>query len=126
MKNINFEKEIAKEMSKTDFSNEPITKLNSILRELKAFINSGVYSKEKFKQEVHLKFANCNFENFAELAKTNRTMLLEFSSTRDEALKTINELLTMSQNMMFQVQYGEATRKFAKQFFSDIEKNFSK
>lgn len=127
MKEIDFEKEITNMMKSMEFLTEPSTKLNSILHELKAFASSGSYSPEKFKQKVQFEFKSFDFKNFREVAQSNKEMLLSFCSTRQEALKTVEELMSMSQLVSSQIQFGTATSKVASEFMTNLEKSlFSK
>jgi hypothetical protein len=119
MKDIDFEKEIMNAMKNMDHSNEPATRLDSILYELRVFVSSGVFSVEKFRKEVLAKF-NFDFKDFSEVAEQNKKMLLKCASQQD-AIQTINDLQKMSHPVASQLQFGAAASKVASNFISNLE-----
>lgn len=122
MPNFNFEKQVADIMQRTTFTNESYSKLSSILKELKTFVNTTPFSKHKFRQKVISMFDGFDFKHLSEFTNSSSQMLLNFSSTKQDALRTINDLENTINVINYQVRYNNAVKNMAKDFMDTLEK----
>lgn len=102
-------------------SNAPFTKLSNKLDNLKKFVNCRTFSKAEFKQEVN-KLFNSSDEETIHI----KNMLMSFSSTKKEAIKTISELQSMIKPISAQIGSLSAVADIANEYMAEIEKQIFK
>lgn len=103
-------------------SNDPFTKLSSILDNLKIFVNNdNNYSQPKFKQEVENQFKSVDSSD--ETVRHFKKTLKDFCSTKSEALKTISELYSMVKPISNQVGSWSTVASIANECMAEIEKS---
>lgn len=99
--------------------NDLFTKLSNILENLKKFVNSNTYSQNGFKQEVEKQFKSVDSsdETVSHLKKT----LLDFCSSKNEALSTISELHGMVKPLSTKVGSLSEVASIARECMAEIE-----
>lgn len=105
-------------------SNDPFTKLSNKLDNLKKIVNSRTFSKAEFKQEVNKLF--CDVDSSDEESKHIKNTLISFSSTKDEAIKTISELQCMIKPISVQIGSLSAVADIANEYMAEIKKQIFK
>ena len=100
-------------------SNDPFSKLSNILENLKLFVNNSTYSQTGFKQEVEKQFKSVDSSD--ETAMHFKKTLKDFSSTKNEALKTISGLHSMVKPISTQVGSWSAVADIARECMEEIE-----
>lgn len=105
-------------------SNDPFTKLSNKLDNLKKFVNSRTFSKEEFEQEVNKLFSDIDSSD--EETRHIKNMLMSFSSTKKEAIKTISELQSMIKPISVQIGSLSAVADIANEYMAEIEKKIFK
>ena len=105
-------------------SNDPFTKLSNKLDNLKKFVNSRTFSKEEFEQEVNKLFSDIDSSD--EETRHIKNMLMSFSSTKKEAIKTISELQSMIKPISAQIGSLSAVADIANEYMAEIEKQIFK
>lgn len=102
-------------------SNDPFTKLASILENLKTFVNKGTYSQKGFRKEVYNQFKNVDSSD--ETAKHFQKQLNTYSSSKAEALQTISELYNMVKPLSQQIGSWSSVASIANECMAEIEKS---
>ena len=105
-------------------SNDPFTKLSNKLDNLKKFVNSRTFSKSEFEQEVNKLFSDIDSSD--EETRHIKNMLMSFSSTKKEAIKTISELQSMIKPISVQIGSLSAVADIANEYMAEIEKKIFK
>ena len=105
-------------------SNDPFTKLSNKLDNLKKFVNCRTFSKAEFKKEVNKLFTDIDSSD--EETRHIKNTLISFSSTKEEAIKTISELQSMIKPISVQIGSLSAVADIANEYMAEIEKKIFK
>lgn len=116
----NYQKRMLNAMQNPNLkSNDLFTKLSDILENLKKFVNINTYSQTGFKQEVEKQFKSVDSSD--ETVKHFKKTLLDFCSSKSEALKTISELHGMVKPISTQVGSLSEVASITRECIAEIE-----